>query len=108
MKSSYELAMERLRKKDAEEGRVETPLTDAQRAAIADARSLYAAKIAEAEILHRSAIASTFDPAEREALEENHRRDIARINDDQERALAKIRAQAGGDDASAARSRTPA
>lgn len=91
MKSSYELAMERLRKKDAEEGRVETPLTDEQRAAIADARSLYAAKMAEAEILHRSTLAASFDPAERETLEQNHRRDIARINDDQERAIAKIR-----------------
>jgi len=50
MKSSYELAMERLRKKDAEAGRVETPLTGEQRAAIAEARSLYAAKAAEAEI----------------------------------------------------------
>lgn len=96
MKSSYELAMERLRKKDAEEGRVETPLTDEQRAAIADARSLYAAKMAEAEILHRSTLAASFDPAERETLEQNHRRDIARINDDQERAIAKIRSAGGG------------
>lgn len=96
MKSSYELAMERLRKKDEEEGRVETPLTDEQRAAIADARSLYAAKMAEAEILHRSTLAASFDPAERETLEQNHRRDIARINDDQERAIAKIRSAGGG------------
>jgi len=91
MKSSYELAMERLRKKDAEEGRVETPLTDAQRAAIADARSLYASKIAEAEILHQSKVASTFDPAALEVLAENHRRDLARIQDDEARAIAKIR-----------------
>jgi hypothetical protein len=91
MKSAYELAMERLRKKDEEEGRVETPLTDAQRAAIAEARSLYSARIAEAEILHKSKIAGVFDPAQLEELAENHRRDIARINDDQERAIAKIR-----------------
>lgn len=91
MKSSYELAMERLRKKDAEEGRVETPLTEEQRAAIAEARSMYAAKMAEAEILHRSQLDASFDPAERETLEQNHRRDIARITDDQERAIAKIR-----------------
>jgi hypothetical protein len=91
MKSSYELAMERLRKKDAEEGRVETPLTDEQRAAIAEARSLYASKLAEAEILHKSKVASTFDPAQLEELAENHRRDVARITDDQERAIAKLR-----------------
>jgi len=91
MKSSYELAMERLRKKDAEEGRVETPLTDEQRAAIADARSTYAAKAAEAEILYRSQAAATFDPAALEELAANHRRDLARIRDDEERAIAKIR-----------------
>ena len=83
--------MERLRKKDAEEGRVEQPLTDDQRAAIAEARSLYAAKVAEAEILYKSKVASTFDPAELEELAANHRRDLARIQDDEERAIAKIR-----------------
>jgi hypothetical protein len=91
MKSSYELAMERLRKKDAEEGRVETPLTDEQRAAIADARSLYASKLAEAEILHKSKVAGTFDPAQLEELAENHRRDVARLQDEQERVIAKLR-----------------
>jgi hypothetical protein len=91
MKSSYELAMERLRQKDAEAGRVETPLTDEQRTAIADARSLYASKIAEAEILHRSQVAATFDPAQLEQLAENHRRDIARIKDDEERAVSQLR-----------------
>ena len=94
MKSAYELAMERLRKKDAEEGRTETPLTDAQRAAIADARSLYASKVAEAGILHRSKMAASYDPAEHAELEEHHRRDIARIKDDEERAIARIRSQA--------------
>mgnify|MGYP006952623504 CR=1 FL=1 len=93
MKSSYELAMERLRQKDAEAGRVEKPLTDAQRAAIADARSLYAARAAEAEILHRSAVAGTFDPQALAELADNHRRDLARIRDDEERAIAKIRGE---------------
>ena len=96
MKSAYELAMERLRKKDAEEGRVDTPLTGEQRAAIAEVRSVYAAKAAEAEILHKSKLAASFDPAERAELEENHRRDLARIKDDEERAVRKIREQAGG------------
>ena len=96
MKSAYELAMERLRKKDAEEGRADTPLTDAQRAAIADARSLYASRIAEAEILHRSKLAATFDPGELAEIEEHHRRDVARIRDDEERAVQKIRGSAPG------------
>lgn len=93
MKSAYELAMERLRRKDAEEGRVETPLTDEQRAAIAEARSLYASRIAEAEILFRSKLASAFDPAERAELEENHRRDVARIKDDEERKIQQLRSK---------------
>ena len=72
-------------------GPVETPLTEAQRAAIADARSLYASKIAEAEILHNSKIAGVFDPAQLEELAENHRRDIARIRDDEQRVIEKLR-----------------
>lgn len=91
MKSAYELAMERLKKKDAEEGRVDAPLTDAQRTAIAEIRSTYAAKTAEAEILYRSTVAGTFDPAALEELAANHRRDLAHIKDDEERAVAKIR-----------------
>ena len=83
--------MERLRKKDVEEGRVATPLSEEQRAAIADARSLYAAKAAETEILFRSSMAGTFDPAAAAELAENHRRDLARIHDDEERAIAKLR-----------------
>jgi hypothetical protein len=91
MKSAYELAMERLRKKDADEGRVETPLTDEQRAAIADARSLYASKVAEAEILYKSKLMSVFDPAERAELDENHRRDLARIKADEEKKIEELR-----------------
>jgi len=94
MKSAYELAMERLRKKDAEEGRVEQPLTDEQRAAIAEARSFYASKAAEAEILHRSKLSRLFEPAEREELEENHRRDMARIKDDEQKKIDQLRSKA--------------
>jgi hypothetical protein len=46
-KSSFELAMERLRKKDAEEGITTRPMTDQQKSAIAEVRSLYDSKIAE-------------------------------------------------------------
>ena len=48
-KSSFELAMERLRKKDAEEGVTTRPMTDLQKGAIAEVRSLYDSKIAEQE-----------------------------------------------------------
>ena len=44
-KSAYELAMERLRQKDREAGVEERPLTDQQKAAIAQARRVYLAAI---------------------------------------------------------------
>ncbi len=40
-KSAYELAMERLRKKDQEAGEDDRPLTDEQKSAIAEVRSFY-------------------------------------------------------------------
>ncbi len=46
MKSAYELAMERLQKQSPS-----APLTDAQKAEIAEIDSLYRAKIAERELL---------------------------------------------------------
>jgi hypothetical protein len=91
-KSAYELAMERLRRKDAEAGVVEQPLTAAQKDAIAEARSVCEAKLAEMTILHRAALARTADPAARAELEEHHRRDVQRATDDRDRRIARIRA----------------
>lgn len=92
-KSAVELAMERLRKKDADNGIAERPPTDEQKAAIAEARSLHASKIAELEILHRSKMAGLFDPADRVSAEEAYHRDLARLHDDLERKIAKARNQ---------------
>lgn len=90
-KSAVELALARLRKKDAEAGVVETPLTDEQRAAIAEARSVHDAKLAEIKILHRSAAMSVVDPGERERFEDEHRRDVQRLADERDRKIARIR-----------------
>jgi hypothetical protein len=90
-KSAVELAMERLRQKDADSGIVGRPPTEEQKAAIADARSMHASKIAELEILQRSKLAGMFDPAERAQANEEYRRDLSRIHDDLERKIAKIR-----------------
>jgi hypothetical protein len=90
-KSAVELAMERLRQKDADSGIVGTPPTEEQKAAIADARSVHASKIAELEILQRSKLAAMFDPAERAQANEEYRRELSRIHDDLERKIAKIR-----------------
>lgn len=90
-KSRLELVMERLRKKDAEAGVQEQPLTDEQKAAIAEARSVYEAKVAERQILHRSKLLTTADPAERETIEEEYRRDLERFATDRDSKIRKVR-----------------
>jgi hypothetical protein len=83
--------MERLRKKDADAGVEEKPISDEQRAAITEARSVYEAKVAERRILHQSALATVYDPAEREQLEESFRRDLERIANDRDARIRRIR-----------------
>jgi hypothetical protein len=90
-KSAVEVVMERLRKKDAEAGVTEQVLTEEQRAAIAEARSVYEARVAERKIMHTSEILSTFDPAERQALDDALRRDLERFESDRESKVRKIR-----------------
>ncbi len=91
LKSAYELAMERLREKDAGEGAAGRLLTDAQKAAIAEARSVCTAKLAELEILHRSRLAGAAEPEARQALEEAYRLDVQRITNDRDSKIEKIR-----------------
>lgn len=83
--------MERLRKKDAEAGIEEKPLTDAKRAAIAEARSVCEARIAERRIMHRSAVAGVFDPAELEERNRELRHDIERFESERDAKIRKIR-----------------
>lgn len=90
-KSALELAMERLKKKDAEAGFVEQKLTDAQKAAIAEARSIYEARVAERQILHRQKQLTTVDPAEIATMEEEYRRDMDRFASDRDSKIRKIR-----------------
>jgi hypothetical protein len=90
-KSALELAMERLKKKDADAGVVEHKLTDAQKAAIADARSMHEARVAEVQILHRSKQLSASDPQEIEKIESEYRRDLERLASDRDAKIRKIR-----------------
>jgi hypothetical protein len=92
-KSAVELAMERLRRKDADSGVTERLTTDRQKALIAEARNLHASKLAELEILHRSKISGLFDPAERSQAEDGYRRDLTRLNEDLERKITKLRSE---------------
>jgi hypothetical protein len=90
-RSALEIVMERLRKKDAEAGVEEKPLSDEQRAAITDARSMYDARVAERRIMHQAAIATVFDPADREQLEQLLRRDLERLATDRDARIRRIR-----------------
>jgi hypothetical protein len=90
-KSAYELAMERLRKKDKDEGVDDRPPTPEQREKIAEARRVAEAKMAEREILHHSALKGVMDPESREKLDEEYRRDRDRIASDRDRKIEEIR-----------------
>jgi len=92
-KSSIELAMERLRKKDAQEGITTRPLTDQQKRDIAEVRSLYGSKIAEQEILKQSAMKSLFgaDPAALEEVDRRFRRERERLVSERDAKVEKIR-----------------
>ena len=90
-KSAYELAMERLRRKDEQEGIVTGPLSDQQKAEIAEARQFAEARLAELKILHQSKVAAIFDPSILEPLEVEYRRDVQRVVDTRERKIAAIR-----------------
>jgi hypothetical protein len=94
-KSALELAMERLRQRDADTGAVERPPSEQQKSAIAEARSLHASKVAELEILHRSKMAGMYDPNERVQAEAEYRHELVRLNEDLERKIGKIRGNSG-------------
>jgi hypothetical protein len=92
-KSAFELAMEKLKKKDAEAGVEAQVLTDAQRAEIAEAKSVYDARVAERQIMHRSSTAKVFDPAELQERETELRRDLERFASDRDAKIKKIRSE---------------
>jgi rRNA maturation endonuclease Nob1 len=90
-KSAIELVMERLRKKDADAGIQEQTLTDEQKAAIAEARSVYEARVAERQILHRANILAARSGEERAKQEEEYRRDLDRFASDRDAKIRRIR-----------------
>ena len=90
-KSALELAMERLRAKDAEQGVEHRPVTDAQKAAIAEARNFYEAKLAQQDVMNSSALATTFDPEQRALLEQENRRERERLVSERDAKVERIR-----------------
>jgi Spy/CpxP family protein refolding chaperone len=95
MKSAYELAMERLRAKDREGGVEESkPLTDEQKQEIARLRQEATAKFAEAEIVHRDAVAAAAAAGDADKIREIHDKfqiDKERIESRLESAIARVR-----------------
>ena len=96
LKSAYELAMERLRAKDRDEGVEEPkPLTDAQRRRITELRAESTSKLAELEILHRKDVAASGGDEEKlKDLEEKYRIDRERVESRLESAIARVRRSA--------------
>lgn len=94
-RSAYEIAMERLRQKDVQDGVDRQPRTDEQKAAIADIRSLYDAKIAQAEVMHRSAVVGILDEDARIRADEEYQRDRARLQAERDARIEKVRGDSG-------------
>ncbi len=91
LKSAIELAMDRLRQKDADAGIESRPLSDQQKSAIAEVRNFYEAKLAEIEVLHGSTLRATADPGERETLEQQYRRERERLASERDSRIDKLR-----------------
>ena len=92
-KTAYELILERLKKKDQDEGVEERPVSDDQRARIAELRNVAKAKLAEREIFFNQARRKAADPEALAALEEEYRRDRERIQSERDRKIEQVRGE---------------
>jgi hypothetical protein len=90
-KSSYQLAMERLQKRDADGGVERRPPSDEQKAAIAELRNVYGAKLAQADLAHQASVNRTFDPAELALLGDAYRREREQLTGELESKVEKVR-----------------
>jgi hypothetical protein len=90
-KSAFELAMERLARRDREQGVEQRALTDEQRAEIAEVRRVYEARLAEREILHVSERRKARDEEALERIEREYQLDRERLIAEREHRLEEIR-----------------
>lgn len=90
-KTAIELAMARLKKQDADAGSVEIPLNDRQKAEITEVRQMYAARRAQAEIMHKASLASAVDVEGLARLHDEFRRDTDRMQRELDEKVAAIR-----------------
>jgi hypothetical protein len=91
-KTAYELILERLKKKDRDDGVEERPVSDQQKARIAELRKVYEARLAEREILYQSSRRKAADLEELDKLEDEYRRDRERIASERDRKIEEVRA----------------
>jgi len=76
---------------DAQAG-VERPVvTDAQKAAVAEIRNIYDAKLAELDVMHQSKMRASVDPQARATLEEEFRRERERLTTERDAKVEKAR-----------------
>src|SRR5688572_29221576 len=90
-KDAYQLAKEPPRKQDEEAGIERQVVTDAQKAAVAEVRSFYEAKLAELDISHQRRLRAMLDPQTRAALEEEYRLDRERLITERDRKVERAR-----------------
>ncbi len=96
LKSSYELALDRMEQEGIDRPRKEAFSADSLEA-IGEARNKAEAKLAELEILHGKQLETLFDPGARAQEEQQYQAERQRIEDRKERLIAGIREASGGD-----------
>jgi hypothetical protein len=90
MKSAYELALERMEARGIAPPRQDS-LSDETRQAIAEARRVTEAKLAELEILHHDKLRKLEDGLKIEEQEEFYRLEKERLTSEGERKVEKLR-----------------
>ncbi|MCU0231888.1 MAG: hypothetical protein MUC67_11010 [Acidobacteria bacterium] len=91
LKSAYELAMERLRSRDRDD---RAPLTEEQRRRIVELRAEYQARRAELSIMadtRKVAALAAGDDVRLEQIENEYRREVARLNAEEESRVEALR-----------------
>jgi hypothetical protein len=83
--------MERLKKSDQEAGIERKPVTEEQKAAIAEIRNMYEAKLAELEVFHQGTLAAARDPDELTHAIEGYRGERTRLIEERDKKVDLIR-----------------
>jgi hypothetical protein len=83
--------MARLREKDAREGIERKLPTPEQKAAIAELRSVYEAKLAQEDVMYQQAALEAPDPQVLAAVQDEHRRARERLNAERDAKIERIR-----------------